>query len=160
VRPSDHIPAYRLAGNVTLTGIGHVATFWRDAVREGAGGRGLVVDLRSTMYASFWRPEADMARKVVTMRVLHEADGVRKVVSHFNKATKGTIVRALLEAGDNPTSEDTSGHLLHRHVEDADRLCGRLRAERATDTGGGDPVDDVHPAHHLAEDRVATAVGR
>ena len=36
------------------------------------------------------------------MRVLHEHQGRRKVVSHFNKATKGRIVRALLEAGADP----------------------------------------------------------
>jgi hypothetical protein len=36
------------------------------------------------------------------VRVLHEVDGRRQVVSHFNKATKGRIVRALLEAGANP----------------------------------------------------------
>jgi uncharacterized protein len=34
--------------------------------------------------------------------VLHEVDGVRKVVSHFNKATKGRLVRDLLEDGGNP----------------------------------------------------------
>lgn len=106
VRPADHIPAYRLSGDVTLPGIGSVATFWRgqldDAMHEAAG-KGLVVDLRSTTYAAFWRPGADMTRRVVTIRVLHEVDGVRKVVSHFNKATKGRIVRALLEDGGNPT---------------------------------------------------------
>jgi hypothetical protein len=36
---------------------------------------------------------------VVTVRVLHEVDGRRQVVSHFNKATKGRLVRALLEDG-------------------------------------------------------------
>ena len=36
------------------------------------------------------------------MRVLHESAGKRSVVSHFNKATKGRIVRALLEDGANP----------------------------------------------------------
>jgi cytoplasmic iron level regulating protein YaaA (DUF328/UPF0246 family) len=34
--------------------------------------------------------------------VLHEVGGERKVVSHFNKATKGRIVRALLEDGADP----------------------------------------------------------
>jgi cytoplasmic iron level regulating protein YaaA (DUF328/UPF0246 family) len=63
-----------------------------------------VVDLRSSTYASFWRPAPDLARKVVTMRVLHEVAGTRKVVSHFNKATKGRIVRALLEDGAAPSS--------------------------------------------------------
>ena len=33
------------------------------------------------------------------MRVLHEVNGARKVVSHCNKATKGRIVRALLKDG-------------------------------------------------------------
>ena len=42
--------------------------------------------------------------RVATVRVLHEVEGRRQVVSHFNKATKGRIVRALLEAGANPRS--------------------------------------------------------
>jgi cytoplasmic iron level regulating protein YaaA (DUF328/UPF0246 family) len=102
VRPADRIPAYRLSGDVSLPGTGNLATFWRayldDAVREAAG-TGLVVDLRSTTYAGFWRPGPDLASRVVTLRVLHEVDGRRKVVSHFNKATKGRIVRDLLEDG-------------------------------------------------------------
>ena len=63
-------------------------------------GDGLLVDLRSGMYAAFWRP-AGLPR-VATVRVLHDVRGKRQVVSHFNKATKGRIVRALLEEGANP----------------------------------------------------------
>jgi cytoplasmic iron level regulating protein YaaA (DUF328/UPF0246 family) len=107
LRPGDRIPAYRLSGSVPLPGIGQVSTFWNarldEAVKEAAG-RGLVVDLRSSTYASFWRPDTESARQVVTARVLHEVDGKRKVVSHFNKATKGRLVRALLEDGARPTS--------------------------------------------------------
>jgi cytoplasmic iron level regulating protein YaaA (DUF328/UPF0246 family) len=102
VRPSDRVPAYRLAGGVTLPGIGPVATYWSrhlDPAVQEAAGRGLVVDLRSSTYTPFWRPSPDTARRLVTLRVLHEVDGTRKVVSHFNKATKGRIVRALLEDG-------------------------------------------------------------
>jgi uncharacterized protein len=102
VRPGDRIPAYRLSGDAALPGLGSVAGVWRpvlgDAVRA-ALGPGLLVDLRSATYAAFWRPPADLARRTVTVRVLHEADGRRTVVSHFNKATKGRIVRALLEDG-------------------------------------------------------------
>lgn len=109
VRPVDRVPAYRLSGTVSLPGIGPVSTFWSSrldsSVREAAG-RGLVVDLRSSTYASFWRPDADTVRRVVTARVLHEVDGRRKVVSHFNKATKGRIVRSLLQDGGNPTTPD------------------------------------------------------
>ena len=105
VRPADRIPAYRLSGDATLPGVGPVAGVWRDAlgptVTEALGG-GLLVDLRSTMYAAFWRPPADLAPRVATVRVLHEVNGRRQVVSHFNKATKGRIVRAALEDGGLP----------------------------------------------------------
>jgi cytoplasmic iron level regulating protein YaaA (DUF328/UPF0246 family) len=102
VRPSDSIPAYRLAGNVTLPGIGVVSTYWNrhlDATMVEAAGQGLVVDLRSSTYASFWRPSRELSSRVVGVRVLHEHNGKRKVVSHFNKATKGRIVRAVVEDG-------------------------------------------------------------
>ena len=105
VGPADRIPAYRLSGDAVLPGLGGVAAVWRDALGpavESSLGDGLLVDLRSSMYAAFWRPPATMARRVATVRVLHEVNGTRQVVSHFNKATKGRIVRALLEDGVNP----------------------------------------------------------
>ncbi len=104
VRPTDRIPAYRLSGDAVLPGLGPIAGVWRDHLGrsvEDQVGSGLLVDLRSTMYAAFWRPTSPGPR-VATVRVLHEVDGVRKVVSHFNKATKGRIVRDVLEAGANP----------------------------------------------------------
>ena len=117
VRPGDRIPAYRLSGDASLPGLGPVAGVWRaalgDVVREAVGG-GLLVDLRSTTYAAFWRPEADLARRVVTVRVLHESDGRRTVVSHFNKATKGRLVRSLLEDGANPGSARALAAALER----------------------------------------------
>jgi uncharacterized protein len=106
LRPVDRIPAYRLSGDVSLPGVGSVSTYWSrrlDETVRAAAGRGLVVDLRSSTYASFWRPAPDLARRVVTVRVLHEVGGVRKVVSHFNKATKGRLVRSLLEDAGTPT---------------------------------------------------------
>ena len=105
VRPGDRIPSYRLSGDVSLPGLGPVAGVWRgalDDVVRAALGRGLLVDLRSSTYAAFWRPAADLAPRVATVRVLHEVNGRRQVVSHFNKATKGRILRELLEAGANP----------------------------------------------------------
>ena len=126
LRPSDRVPAYRLSGDVSLPGLGTVSTYWGKrldaAVREAAG-RGLMVDLRSSTYTPFWRPGPDLARKVVTMRVLHEVNGQRKVVSHFNKATKGRIVRALVEDGTAPgTPARFADHLgaLGWKVEQAD----------------------------------------
>jgi len=105
VRPDDRIPSYRLSGDVSLPGLGPVAGVWRGALdpamREALGG-GLLVDLRSSTYAAFWRPAADLAPRVATVRVLHEVDGRRQVVSHFNKATKGRLTRVLLEDGRTP----------------------------------------------------------
>lgn len=101
--PADRIPAYRLTGSVQLPGLGSVAGVWREALAaELAAQPGLLVDLRSGTYAAFWRPPTDMASRVARVRVLHEHNGQRKVVSHFNKATKGRLVRALLEDGATP----------------------------------------------------------
>ena len=115
LRPSDVVPAYRLAGDVTLPGLGPVAGVWREHLGpavEDALGSGLLVDLRSSTYASFWRPRAALADRVATVRVLHEQGGRRTVVSHFNKATKGRIVRAVLEHGGNPRTPDQLAGLL------------------------------------------------
>jgi cytoplasmic iron level regulating protein YaaA (DUF328/UPF0246 family) len=102
VRPQDPIPAYRLSGDTTLPGVGKVAAWWRghlDETMRAAVGGGLLVDLRSATYATFWRPTGP---RTATVRVLHETGGRRSVVSHFNKATKGRLVRALLEHGSTP----------------------------------------------------------
>ncbi|MGH3384082.1 MAG: YaaA family protein [Nocardioidaceae bacterium] len=97
----DRIPAYRLSGTVSLPGVGTMASHWRTAMRSALpelAGRGLVIDLRSTTYATFWRGD----HRTVTLRVLQEVGGRRMVVSHFNKATKGRIVRALVSDGGTP----------------------------------------------------------
>lgn len=106
VRTADRIPSYRLSGDVTLPGLGPVAGVWRrhlgDVVTETVGS-GLLVDLRSGTYVNFWKPTGV---RTATVRVLHEHQGTRKVVSHFNKATKGRIVRALLESGADPRTPE------------------------------------------------------
>jgi cytoplasmic iron level regulating protein YaaA (DUF328/UPF0246 family) len=115
VRPTDRIPAYRLSGGTSLPGVGPVAGVWRDSLGPAvtdAVGTGLLVDLRSSTYAAFWRPPAELAKRVATVRVLHELNGRRQVVSHFNKATKGRIVRALLEDGRDPRSPGKLADLL------------------------------------------------
>ncbi|WP_028661016.1 peroxide stress protein YaaA [Nocardioides insulae] len=110
VSPADRIPAYRLSGDTRLPGLGmaqgeRVSSYWRrhlGPAAEEALGEGLLIDLRSGTYAAFWKPDAALGGRVATVRVLHETDGRRSVVSHFNKATKGRITRALLEDGATP----------------------------------------------------------
>ena len=105
LRPGDRIPHYRCSAGVKLPTVGSVSAAWRKALRDPLAayvGDQLVVDLRSGAYAGLWVPRAN----AVTVRVLHEreAGGVvkRAVVSHFNKATKGRLTRALLESGQQP----------------------------------------------------------
>lgn len=118
VRPADRIPAYRLPGGTTLPtlpGHGGVAAHWRKVlgpVVDAAAGSGLVVDLRSSVYAGFWRPEPEHSAQVASVRVLHETGGRRTVVSHFNKATKGRIVRAVLERGTDARTPEAFANLL------------------------------------------------
>ena len=117
LRPQDRIPAYRLAGGVNLPTLGPVAAKWRTALETAIpqiAGRRLVVDLRSSTYAAFWRPMPALASRVATVRVLHEIDGKRSIVSHFNKATKGRIVRALLEDGADPSTPEKLAEALTR----------------------------------------------
>ncbi|KRB73308.1 hypothetical protein ASE01_21455 [Nocardioides sp. Root190] len=117
VRPGDRLPSYRLSGDASLPALGPVASIWREAlpaVMTDAIGKGLFVDLRSGMYANFWRPGPELAKRTATVRVLHEHNGTRKVVSHFNKATKGRIVRALLEDGADPRTPTALAATLER----------------------------------------------
>jgi uncharacterized protein len=103
LRVTDRIPSYRCSMGVRLPGLGALGAHWRGplaAVLPEVAGAGLVLDLRSSAYAAAWKPQGEIAGRTATVRVLHAP--TRKVVSHFNKATKGRIVRSLLSAGAAP----------------------------------------------------------
>ncbi|MFK0098656.1 peroxide stress protein YaaA [Streptomyces sp. NPDC091040] len=109
VRVGDRIPPYRCSMGVKLPGPGALGAFWRTPMAEvmpEAAGDGLVLDLRSSAYTAAWKPKGAVAERTASVRVLHAqlVDGVEKrsVVSHFNKATKGRMVRDLLLAGARP----------------------------------------------------------
>jgi len=103
VRVTDRIPSYRCSMGVKLPALGALGGHWRTPmapVLDEAAGDGLVLDLRSSAYAAAWKPKGEVAGRTATVRVLHAP--TRKVVSHFNKATKGRMVRSLLSAGLSP----------------------------------------------------------
>ncbi|MGG2465748.1 peroxide stress protein YaaA [Streptomyces sp. RGM 3693] len=114
VRIGDRIPSYRCSMGVKLPGLGALGAYWRGpmaevlpaAASEGRRAGGLVLDLRSAAYATAWKPKGELAGRTATVRVLQSkiVNGVEKrsVVSHFNKATKGRLVRDLLVAGHEP----------------------------------------------------------
>jgi cytoplasmic iron level regulating protein YaaA (DUF328/UPF0246 family) len=94
---------------VKLPRVGSVTAVWRKALSQPLAelvGEHLVVDLRSTAYTGMWRP----GPQTVTVRVVHErtVGGVlkRSVVSHFNKATKGRLIRDLLRSGAEPKTPE------------------------------------------------------
>ena len=103
VRIGDRIPSYRCSMGVKLPGIGALGAHWRGPMAEvlpDVAGQGLVLDLRSSAYAAAWKPRGAVAERTASVRVLHAP--TRKVVSHFNKATKGRMVRDLLLVGAAP----------------------------------------------------------
>ncbi|MFI1179629.1 peroxide stress protein YaaA [Streptomyces sp. NPDC020799] len=109
VRVGDPIPSYRCSMGVRLPALGALGAYWRGAMEPHlaeAAADGLVLDLRSAAYATAWKPKGEVASRTATVRVLQSkiVDGVEKrsVVSHFNKATKGRLVRDLLTAGITP----------------------------------------------------------
>jgi cytoplasmic iron level regulating protein YaaA (DUF328/UPF0246 family) len=107
VRLDDRIPPYRCSIGVTMPVLGGLTAYWKKAlepVLTRTVGDGLVLDLRSGAYAATWMPRGEVAERTAQVRVLHERSGKRTVVSHFNKATKGRIVRDLLVAGARPGS--------------------------------------------------------
>src|SRR3954447_14848925 len=56
VRPGDRIPDYKLDVMAKPPGVGGLAAFWRAPLQSALPDRGLVLDLRSGIYAAAWRP--------------------------------------------------------------------------------------------------------
>ena len=107
LRPSDPIPAYRLSGETRMPGLGALASIWRDAIAAELGAvKGPILDLRSGAYVSLGPIPESIAHRAFVGRVLLEQRGKRSVVSHHNKATKGRLVRAVLERSSAPKSVD------------------------------------------------------
>ncbi len=96
IRFADRVPAYRLSMATALADVGRLASFWKphltEALLAAADGE-LLVDCRSSTYAAAWTPPPS---QTVAVNVFTEVDGVRKVVSHFAKHTRGELARHLL----------------------------------------------------------------
>ncbi|MET7679655.1 peroxide stress protein YaaA [Streptomyces sp. NPDC005423] len=142
VRVTDRIPSYRCSMGVRLPGLGALGAYWRApmaAVLPEAAGNGLVLDLRSSAYATAWRPKGGIAERTASVRVLHAP--TRKVVSHFNKATKGRIVRGLLSS---PAVPGTPAELVEA-VRDLGYTVEAAAPARAGQAWALDVlVDEVH----------------
>lgn len=94
LRADDQVPAYRLSASSKLPAKPTLAVRWRpvlEPVLTELAAQNLIVDLRSGSYAGLGR-----APSAIRVDVLAEhPDGRRSVVTHFNKAHKGRLARAL-----------------------------------------------------------------
>jgi cytoplasmic iron level regulating protein YaaA (DUF328/UPF0246 family) len=102
LRAGDHIPAYRLSAGSKLPGRPTLAARWKpvlEPVLAEIAEQQLVVDLRSGSYAALGRVPGAVSVDVVA----EHADGRRTTVSHFNKAHKGRLARALATTRSEPT---------------------------------------------------------
>lgn len=94
LRADDPVPAYRLSASSKLPGRPTLAARWKPVLEPelaAIAAAELVVDLRSGSYAALGRIPGAVQVDVLA----EQADGTRKVVSHFNKAHKGRLARAL-----------------------------------------------------------------
>ena len=94
LRADDQVPAYRLSAGSKLPRKPTLATRWRPVLEPlltELATDNLVVDLRSGSYVALGRTPT-----AIRVDVLAEhPDGRRTVVTHFNKAHKGRLARAL-----------------------------------------------------------------
>lgn len=102
LRADDLVPAYRLSAGSKLPGGQTLQARWRpllEPVLATLATAELVVDLRSGSYAALGRLPGAVRADVLAKH----ADGRRTVVSHFNKAHKGRLARALASSRAEPT---------------------------------------------------------
>jgi cytoplasmic iron level regulating protein YaaA (DUF328/UPF0246 family) len=125
LRPADRVPTYKREMD---------AAYWRDALRaplDGAAAGRVVLDCRSATYAAAWRPARGSAVTRVHVGVVEERDGVRRVVSHFAKKTRGEVARHVLCSG---VRARTAADLF-------DAIRERFRCELVAPARPGDPFE-------------------
>ncbi|MHC9296052.1 peroxide stress protein YaaA [Mycobacterium sp. LTG2003] len=119
LRADDLVPAYRLSASAKLPGRPGLSTRWRpllEPVLAELAESELIVDLRSGSYAALGR----IPRSVRVQVLAEHPDGHRTVVSHFNKAHKGHLARALVSSRAEPNDAAAVAAVARRagmHVE-------------------------------------------
>lgn len=94
VRLRDKVAPYRCSMAVNLDGLGPLGGVWRPALAEvlpDAARRGVIVDCRSSTYATAWQPTGTLAARWVQIHV--------PGATHMAKHTRGLVARALCEIG-------------------------------------------------------------
>lgn len=117
----DRIPAYRLSGDSSWSKVPSLTMYWKKALSESlAQEAGLIVDMRSGTYLKLG---AAPAEQTLIPKILQKMpSGPPKVVSHFNKATKGRITRAYAQSAKSISTIDQFATLVASLGHDVDVL--------------------------------------
>ena len=78
----------------------------------------LIIDCRSSTYKGVWTPPNN---KTVEIRVFAQVDGVKKVITHMSKKTRGEVTRLLLQSKSLPTNPEELQDIIS-----SDYLCELL----------------------------------
>ena len=92
LRCSDKIPVYKEKISIRR---------WKEPITLALNNidAELIVDCRSSSYLGVWNPDP---RITVSIRVFTEANGIKKVITHLSKKTRGEVARAILMMKSNP----------------------------------------------------------
>ncbi|MHA7987119.1 YaaA family protein [Rathayibacter sp. CAU 1779] len=89
----NRIPDYRMSATSRLPGL-RLRQLWTPAVADALGAvAGPIIDLRSESYVALG-PVPETQHSVFVRVVAEGPDGVTRALNHFNKHTKGMLVRA------------------------------------------------------------------
>jgi cytoplasmic iron level regulating protein YaaA (DUF328/UPF0246 family) len=97
LRPSDRIESYK--EKINNKAMASLVAAKLDGIE-----RGLIIDCRSSTYKGVWKAPIEIT---VEIKVSTVVDGVRTVITHMSKKTRGEITRWLLQSRSLPkTPED------------------------------------------------------
>lgn len=94
----DRIPSYRLAAGTSLPGVAALRRHWADSTTQAIADEApsFVLDLRSEAYVALGPVPASVPS--VYVRVVTDDESGSRALNHFNKKSKGRLVRALAES--------------------------------------------------------------
>ena len=115
LRPTDHIPPYRLPICADLVDVDGLERSWRPvvgpALAAAAGPAGVIVDCRSSSYLAVGTASG-LASRTAVLRVVRDATDGRSVGAHVGKRVRGEVARHLLELGADPQTPAGLGEAL------------------------------------------------
>ena len=120
VRLRDRIPPYRLNMCGRLPRLGHLPQVWQEPLTDvlpGAARGGVVVDCRSSGYATAWRPTGATAERTVVVKVVRAGSGARGAGAHSAKYTRGLLVRRIVVDAVDPARPEELAAALSEHFD-------------------------------------------